>query len=814
MKKLIVSLFVALIIAPSFATEGMWIPLLLKSLNESDMQSIGLRLSAEDIYSINHSSLKDAIVHFNGGCTAEVISNEGLILTNHHCGYSQIQAHSSEENNYLKDGFWAMSRDKELKNRNATATFIIRIEDVTKRVFLGIEGEVDSEAKALQVRENIALLEKQAVEGTHYAAKIKPFFYGNEYYMIVTETYKDVRLVGAPPSSIGKFGGDTDNWIWPRHTGDFSMFRIYADKDNNPAEISDDNVPYKPKKSLSIAMHDMTEGEFCMIYGFPGRTYQYLTSDGLGYVMNTGNPMKIKMRERSLSIIDVTMRSSEKKYIQYAAKQSRISNGYKKMIGQNIGLKENDALTLKKNFEAEFQKKASGGEYENLLAEFKVLYKRMNEYQLARDMFIELYYMGPEILRFSSGYTQFEDYEKMSNAEDFSKQKEAKFKSIKGFFKNYDRETDKKIFVALIEMYRTIMKDDFEAETLKLIDTKFKGDCQAYADYVYEKSAFCDVSKMNQFMRSYNKGYAKKMLKDPAYMLAKDLLQTFRSKIAGEHQILSSQIDGKMKFYLKARMEMFPDKKYAADANSTLRLTYGKIEGSSPKDGMHYDYYTTLDGMIQKNNLGKDDFELSPKMIELWKNKDYGQYAQDGELRVCFTGSNHTTGGNSGSPVLNGSGELIGLNFDRSWESTMSDYLFDTSRCRNIAVDIRYILWVVDKYAGAGHLVEEMNIIRETTPIVSPADEKKKSITKLSLKIEADPLNTINWFQRGLLYNELGQFENAKFDFEKIVSLESKNVAYLNAYAEALLKTGDFRTSLEISDQSLKYNGKMQLGLL
>jgi len=807
MKKLIVTTLIALFLTPAFATEGMWIPLLLKSLNESDMQAMGLKLSAEDIYSINHSSLKDAVVHFGGGCTAEVISDEGLILTNHHCGFGQIQKHSSEEHNYLTDGFWAMSRDKELKNVGLTATFIVRIEDVTKAVFQGVVGEVDSEAKANQVRANMKTLEEQAVAGTGYKAQIKPFFYGNEYYMIVTETFRDVRLVGAPPSSIGKFGGDTDNWVWPRHTGDFSMFRIYADKDNNPADISDDNVPYKAKHSFPIAMHDMKEGEFCMVYGFPGRTYQYLTSDGLDYVMNTANPTRIKMRERSLSIIDATMKSSEKKYIQYAAKQSRISNSYKKWIGQNIGLKENDALTLKKDFEEEFQKKANGTSYEKLLAEFKVMYKNMNKYQFARDMYIELYYMGPEILRFSSGYEAFEDYEKMSSAEDFSKQKEARFRSIKGFFKNYDRETDKKIFVALIEMYRELMDDDLEAETLKLIDTKYKGSVQAYADYVYEKSAFCDVSKMNQFMRGYNKGYAKKLLKDPAYILAQDLVSTFRAKVAGDHQILSSQIDGKMKTFLKARMELFPDKKYAADANSTLRLTYGKIEGSSPKDGMHYDYYTTLDGMMQKNNLGKDDFKLDPKVRELWKNKDYGQYAQDGELRVCFTGSNHTTGGNSGSPVLNGYGELIGLNFDRSWESTMSDYLFDTSRCRNIAVDIRYVLWVVDKYAGAGHLVKEMKIVTERPKDNSRA-QLEKAVKELDVQTKLAPLRPDIYTKRAFYHNKMGAFDKADADFQKAIELDAKNSTSLDDYAMFLMDRKRLEEGLKVVQKSINLEKK------
>ncbi len=716
----------------ALATEGMWIPLLLKSLNESDMQSMGLKLSAEDIYSINNSSLKDAVVHFGGGCTAEVVSDQGLIFTNHHCGFGQIQAHSTEKNNYLKDGFWAMSRDQELRNPGLTATFIVRIEDVTEQV---LAAGNDPGKRAEIINE----IEVKAVKGTNYEAQIKPFFYGNDYYMIVTQTFRDVRLVGAPPSAIGKFGGDTDNWVWPRHTGDFSVFRIYAGKENSPAEISDDNVPYKPKHSFPIAMHDMKEGEFCMVYGFPGRTYQYLTSYALDYVMNKSNPAKIEMRETSLAIIDATMKSSEKKYIQYAAKQSRISNSYKKWIGQNIGLKENDALTLKREFEQRFAAKAAGKpEYSGLMDEFQNIYREFEDYQFAREMVIEFYYMGPEILRFASGFEDFEDWAKMSvDANLLADVKGKKFESVRGYFKNYDMATDKKVFIALLKMYLENMPDHLECETLRLIESKYGGSIEAYADTIYSKSIFADEAKTNLFLRNYNENLANKLTHDPAYKLAQDIIGSFRKNIAPRYEELNSKVDLNMKTYLKARMELFPDKKYAADANSTLRLTYGKVEGSAPRDGMRYTYYTTLDGMIQKNNLGKDDFELPERMRELWEKKDFGNYHQDGELRVCFTGSNHTTGGNSGSPVINGHGELIGINFDRSWESTMSDYLFDPARCRNIAVDIRYVLWVIDKYAGAGYLVEEMNIIdkrADAKNVSKPEDSSKKKRKKKKKK--------------------------------------------------------------------------------
>ncbi|MBT4775296.1 MAG: serine protease [Crocinitomicaceae bacterium] len=809
MKKAILYLFIIFISASIQATEGMWIPLLLKSLNESDMHAMGLRLSAEDIYSINKSSLKDAVVHFGGGCTAEVVSDQGLILTNHHCGYGQIQMHSTEENNYLKNGFWAMTNSQELKNKNLTATFIVRIEDVTQRILEGITPDMSAEQIAKLKASNKNNIISSATKDTHFEAQIKPFFYGNEYYMIITETYKDVRLVGAPPSSIGKFGGDTDNWVWPRHTGDFSVFRIYADKDNNPADISDDNVPYTPKHVFPVAVHDMEEGEFCMVYGFPGRTYQYLTSNALDYVLNTSNPTRIQMRETSLSIINATMKSSEKNYIKYAAKQSRISNSYKKWIGQNIGLKENSALQKKIDFERDFQMKAkSKSEYATLLSDFKSLYSEIHDYEFARDMFIELYYMGPEIFRFSYGFQDFEDFETLSSKSDFSDFKKNKFEGVKGYFKNYDVATDKQIFSALVKLYRELMKDELEPASLQLIDTKFNGDVDAFSDYVYEKSVFCDESKTNNFLRAYNKGIAKKMLKDPAYVLAKDIVSSFRASVIPRYNVLSREIDVKMKTYLKARMELFPEKKYAADANSTLRLTYGKIEGSSPRDGMNYTYYTTLDGMIQKNNLGNDDYELSPRVKELWEKKDYGIYAQNGELRVCFSGSNHTTGGNSGSPVLNGDGELIGINFDRSWESTMSDYLFDTNRCRNIAVDIRYVLWVIDKYAGAGHLVKEMKLSKKRKESETSINYELL-IKQITEQIVSSPsVSAALYAERGQAFASINKIKEGIQDYQEALNLQPENSDYLIGFGDLLIADKQFTKALKYAEKILSKKGK------
>jgi hypothetical protein len=709
------------------ATEGMWIPTLLKVV-EGDMQSMGMKLTAEDIYSINQSSLKDAIVHFGGGCTSEIISNQGLLLTNHHCGYSQIQSHSSVEHDYLTDGFWAMSMAEELANPGLTATLIVRIEDVTAYMERGITADMDL-AKQAEIRAaNEEEIVAKAIENTGYEAFIRPFNYGNEYYMIVTKTYKDVRLVGAPPSSVGKFGGDTDNWMWPRHTGDFSMFRIYAGADNEPAEYSEDNKPYSPKEFLRVSMDGVQEGDFTMVFGFPGRTEQYLTSSAVDYTMNMANPMRIHMRETSLSIIDAAMKSSDEIRIQYAAKQSRISNAYKKWIGQNDGLIELHALDKKKADEAKLRSMtdANGA----LLDEFDALYMEIEKYSFGRDLLIEYFYYGPEILDLANSFQRFansyEDYEKEDKLEDSRARLVA---SVEAHFKDYDLPTDKLIFESLTSLYKGYIDPSFSPASLSAIDGKFKGNMKSYAEYFYGKSVFSSKEKTLALANSFSPKSIKKLAKDPAYVLMDEVLGGYGEKIRPDYGRLNAAIDENMKVYVKALERSFPERTFWSDANSTLRLTYGKAEGSAPRDGMEYKFYTTTDGILQKYKPGHRDFDLPERLVELIEKEDFGPYAQDGEMRVCFTGSNHTTGGNSGSPVLDKNGYLIGLNFDRSWESTMSDVMFAPERCRNIMVDIRYVLFIIDKYAEAGHLVDEMTLVKageekaETEPAVAPAKQ-------------------------------------------------------------------------------------------
>ena len=702
----------------SRAKEGMWIPSLIKNLVESDMQSMGMKLSAEDLYNFNKSSLKDAIVHFNGGCTAEMISDNGLLLTNHHCGYYQIQTHSSVENDYLTNGFWAKSKEEELKNPNLFATFIIKIEDVTKKVLANTRDGMPEAKRQAIIDSTIKVIGKSAVEGTHYEYIIRPVVYGNQYYMFLTEKYNDVRLVGAPPSSIGKFGFDTDNWVWPRHTGDFSMFRIYADKDNTPADISDDNVPYKPRYSLPINMNGTKPGDFTMIYGFPGRTSEYLTSYAVEYTIKKQNPNRIKMRDISLDIIGASMKTSDKVRIQYAAKQSRIANAWKKWIGQNKGLIANDAIAKKQELEKRFLANANmsipkhGLKYTKILNKFEVLYKEIEPYAFSWDMFIEIYYYGPEVIRFAMNFNKLNP-EKLK-PEDLEKTLEGLKKSAKGHFKNYHDATDQKLLGAMLKQYLSVLDETKRAAIYATVEDDFGGDYEKYAARLFKKSNFTSLEKVNAFLDKYKgeKSF-KKIQKDPAYKLCMSLYNNYQKNIRPELVRLNNELNLLNRTYMEGLMTLLPkDKKYYPDANSTLRIAYGKVDGYEPKDGVKYYPFTTTEGILAKKDTTKE-FTVPKKLVTLIENKDYGQYADsDGKMHVCFIASNHTTGGNSGSPALNGNGELIGLNFDRTWESTMSDIMFDPTICRNIMVDIRYVLFIVDKYADSGHLVEEMNLIK------------------------------------------------------------------------------------------------------
>lgn len=759
LNKYLVFFFSFLMLHQLHAKEGMWIPSIINAFMMEDMQSMGLELSKEDIYSVNQSSLKDAVVHFGGGCTAELVSAKGLIFTNHHCGYSQIQSHSSVENDYLKNGFWAKNYKEELPNSGLTATLIVRIDDVTNEVMTGITDDMDERSRMMTLRKNVAEIIEKTTEGNHYEANVKSFNFGNEYYMLVTETFKDVRLVGAPPSAIGKFGGDTDNWVWPRHTGDFSVFRIYADENNNPAEYSENNQPYQPKHFFPINIKPKKENDFTMVYGFPGFTEQHLVSNHVKYVIEKENPAKINMRKNSLSVIDAAMASSDELRIQYAAKQSRISNAYKKWIGQNGGLINLNAIQIKKDQEAAFKEKAASKEewnnYASIIDQLKNLHVQYEDMNFARSMLIEYYYYGPEFLRFANdfsdlvyGYESMEESEINSNIEKLKKQTES-------FYKNYSPEVDRKIFNKLTSMYAKYLEPELVPELLK-------EDLMDLEEEIYEKSFFTNKERTLEFLNKFGKKSIKKAKKDMAFLLSDEILTIFRSKVLLDLQQYNYQFDQLMKQYVAAKREMFPDQPHWADANSTLRLTYGKIEGSAPHDGMEYQPFSTIEGIIQKNRTGNKDYEIPQRLLDLYEAKNYGPYAQDGTLPVCFTASNHTTGGNSGSPTLDKNGYLIGINFDRSWESTMSDIMFDPDRCRNIMVDVRYVLWVIDIYAGAGYLLDEMKIISSS----SDNDRAHLEIEKLTKDLKNSPQNGELLYQRAQLFIGQNLKREALIDLE------------------------------------------------
>ena len=713
-------LFALLLRTLLHAHEGMWLPTLLKSI-EGDLQSAGLRITAEDIYSVNHGSIKDAIVLFGGGCTAEVISGQGLILTNHHCGFGQIAQHSSLEHDYLKNGFWAADHNGELRNPGLTATFVVRMEDVSDRILPLITAAVN--ANEAQRKELIAKLIKpivdEAIKGTHYKAVVRPFNYGNSYCLIVTETFTDVRLVGAPPSAIGKFGGDTDNWMWPRHNADFSIFRIYAGADNKPAEPGDANVPFVPRHVLPISISGVQEGDFAMIFGFPGQTQRYLSSYAVDYVLNTADPMRVEMRTASLGVIDAAMRSSDRTRLQYADKQSGISNAWKKWIGEVRGLKELNTLDRKREYEAAYAALAGEKGREDLanaLQELKAVYGEFVPYATARDLFVEMVYYGPEVLEFSSGFQKVvEDQGSFTSAELQSAVAEL-LKGAEGYFANYDVEVDKRIFKAMLPIYRKHLPSQLAPEILREIDTKYNGDGNAWIDAIYAKSVFVDLARLKAALKKPSAKMLAKLAKDPAYRVSRSFFKTFTEQVRPTHAQYNDRIEVAMRTYVKGMMELYPEKTYWPDANSTLRLSYGKVEGSTPRDAVTYTHYTTLDGVLEKYMPGDAEFDVPQHLIDLQKSKDYGPYGVDGTMPVCFTSSLHTTGGNSGSPVLNGRGELIGLNFDRSWESTMSDIQFDPDKCRNICVDVRYVLFIIDKYAGAKHLVDEMTLVKREAP--------------------------------------------------------------------------------------------------
>ena len=720
MKKVSVSFaLMMLLMFNAFADEGMWLPLLLGN-KQADMQKNGMKISAEDIYSANHSSLKDAVVLFGRGCTGEFVSSQGLLLTNHHCGYSFIVSHSTVEADYLTNGFWAENKSAELPCKGLTVTLLVYMQDVTAEVLKGVENVSQAEREKI-IERNIGEVAAKATEGTHYEAVIKPFYYGNQYFMYVNEVFRDVRLVGAPPSNIGKFGGDTDNWMWPRHTGDFSVFRVYANKNNEPADYSPENVPYVPKKHLKINLNGVKEGDFTFVFGYPGTTRQFLTSDAVDFVQNYDDPARIKLRTEILDVYNRAMNNSAAQRLRYASEVASVANGWKKWQGEVRGLKRLDTKNKKIEFENNFTEwAASSSERTKLYGgvvpalkktytesqQARLAYIYINEALLASDMM----YQALQVSKLANLSKEAKDMEKINAVA------ENIYRSLNAGFENdyaNHRLVDKEIFVRTMSIYY----NDFAKNHYDWLVQDFsKSKKQSIEDYfasVYEASFLTNPKQVEKLLAGYKSKNYKKIGSDPAVMLCSRIITAFNEKDGTIINNANAATDSLYRVYVAGIMQMDTIKEFYPDANLTLRVAYGNVKSYEPKDGVVYKPYSTIEGIMQKENPNIYDYKVEKKLKQLYSEKDYGRYANEkGEMPVAFIASNHTTGGNSGSPVLDANGDLIGINFDRNWEGTMSDIMYDPSQCRNISLDIRYCLFIIDKFAGAKHLVDEMTIVK------------------------------------------------------------------------------------------------------
>lgn len=691
------------------ADEGMWLPLLIKRLNYEDMQKLGCKLSPEEIYSVNNSSLKDAIVQFGGGCTGEVISPEGLILTNHHCGIGQVQSHSSVENDYLNNGFWAMNKESELANPGLTVSFLIRMEDVSEQVMKEINSGMTEEERSAAIGKISQKLELEAVAETHYRAEIESFFGGNEFYLFVYEVFEDVRLVGVPPWGIGKFGADTDNWMWPRHKGDFCLFRVYTDKDGKPAKYSKDNIPMKPKHHLPVSIKGVKKGDFAMILGYPGSTERYMTSHGVKMIIDKTAPAIIEIRAKKLEIMREDMDADKAVFIKYANKQASVSNYWKYFIGQKEQLINNKVyegkIELEKQFtawvEADTERKSL---YGNVLDKISSAYKELYALETAKNYYNDGIRRGSEIFSMAGAFRKYNTEAKDGKISDDQKKYLTEY--IAKHFKNYNLPTDKKIFAAMLEMFFNNVPAEQQPIYFRNLVLKYKNDYNKLTETLFAKSVFSKEQTLLALLDS-----PKPIDQDPVFVLLKSFQDSYQELDKKATVARAGLKEGERKFIAGLR-QMNPEKTYYPDANFTMRLTYGTVQDYYPADAVHYDYVTTLDGVMEKEVPGDWEFNVPDKLKELYNQKDFGEYGENGEMVVDFITNNDITGGNSGSPVIDGEGNLIGLAFDGNWEAMSGDVKFETELQRTISVDARYLLFIIDKYAGAHNIIEELTIVK------------------------------------------------------------------------------------------------------
>ncbi|MBN2273926.1 MAG: S46 family peptidase [Bacteroidales bacterium] len=709
MKSFLYLFFISLLPIGLQAGEGMWIPLLIEKGTITDMQAAGMKLSSDDIYSINKACLKDAVVLFGRGCTGEIISPDGLLITNHHCGYGCVQVHSTIENNLLKKGFWAYSHDQELPNPGLTVSLLISIEDVTAQVLESITTDMSEKQRSAVIDSNSAAIIANKIKDTHYKAEIESFYFGNDFYLFTYEVFKDIRLVGTPPSSIGRFGGDTDNWIWPRHTGDFCLFRIYAGKNNKPAAFDKDNVPYKPKKHLTLSTQGIREGDFTMIMGYPARTEQYLHSKGLAIIIEEILPSKIEMREERLRIMAEEMSKNPEINLQYAHKYQNVSNAWKKWKGIIDGAAR--TCIVNKRIRQE-QTLATDPQTSSV---FKPLLQNLNEHYTENKAAVIASELGNEamasfeIMRFATDFIN-KAYSTLGyNTTGSSESKEELKKMANDFFTNVNLVIDRRTMPGILDIYKKSVDPVFLPESYDIINDRYNGDSRAYIEQLFEKSLFTNRNRLNKMIEKLSFRTVEKLLSDPAIRFNEDFSDVFIPYyLIGDS--LDQELNRLYRDYVNSLMTFDTCCQYYPDANFTMRLSYGKVQGYNPANAIYYDYYTTAEGLLEKGRKDVADYSVNEKLRQLIEDKDFSPYAVDSTMPVCFIASNHTSGGNSGSPVLDGKGRLIGINFDRNCEGTISDYEFDPSVCRNISLDIRYVLFIIDKYAGAFNILKELTL--------------------------------------------------------------------------------------------------------
>jgi hypothetical protein len=718
MKRRLTVFFLTMIITltwmDSRADEGMWLLPLLEEINIRDMQELGFELTAEDVYSINNSSLKDAIVIFGPGCTGEIVSDQGLLFTNHHCGYDEIQNHSTVDHDYLRDGFWAYSREEELSNPDLEVRFLKRIEIITDQILRELSDQMNEEDRRSKIRELSKEITGEAEEDGKYEALVKSFFEGNKYYLFVYEVYKDVRLVGAPPSSIGKFGYDTDNWEWPRHTGDFSIFRVYTAPDGSPAEYAPENIPLKPDYYLPISLGGVEKGDFTMILGFPGRTHRYLSSYGIEETMTNINDVRVLVRGARQEILLEDMLADDAVRINYATKYSRSSNYWKYSIGQNKGLRDLDILSKKRKEEEKFMQwaredSARNVKYGNILRRMEEIYDKRESDDYNFQLIEEAFFRATELINYITDFHYL--YVLLltgeEKAEDIDEEIQKLRKLTDDFFQEYHLPTDKKVAKAMFKLYYDHSKVNQRPDIYSIIGKKYKGNFDKFVDKLFLKTFFTDKDKVLAFLQNPKTDV---LIKDPGFIAGNSIVR----KYFEEYGILDNydlELDKLKRLYIKGRMEMNPGVNFYPDANFTMRLTYGTVDDYSPRDAVHFDYYTRLKGVLEKEDSTDYEFVVPKKLKGLYNTKDFGRYGAEDMMPVCFITNNDITGGNSGSPVLNAKGELIGLAFDGNWEAMSSDIAYEPGLQRCICVDIRYVLFIIEKFAGDMRIIEELEIL-------------------------------------------------------------------------------------------------------